>query len=106
MRITFTTDYTPDGQAPNRPTYKAGETYEFNGPVAGTYGRKYVARGLAVPAVDLPAAVAPEPVEAPQPPVDVPTAEPDPEFGPETEAEHQPGTDDPEPRRKRGRGRH
>lgn len=36
---------TPKG----RPEYKAGETYEFNGPLEEGYARKFVARGWAEP---------------------------------------------------------
>jgi hypothetical protein len=41
---------TPKG----RPEYEKGQTYEFNGPVEETYGRKFIAEGWAEP-VDKPA---------------------------------------------------
>lgn len=44
-KITFIVDHTPDGQAPNRPTYKAGETYDLE----RSYAEKYVRRGWAKP---------------------------------------------------------
>lgn len=44
-KITFIVDHTPDGQAPNRPTYKAGETHDLE----RTYAEKYVRRGWAKP---------------------------------------------------------
>lgn len=50
-KITFTVDHTPPGHAPNRPTYKAGETYDLE----ASYAEKYVRRGWAVPAVPPPA---------------------------------------------------
>lgn len=45
-KITFTVDHTPAGQAPDRQTYKAGETYDLE----ASYAEKYVRRGWAVPA--------------------------------------------------------
>ncbi|MEO3386014.1 hypothetical protein [Mesorhizobium sp. CAU 1741] len=47
MQITFKVDHRPDGQSPDRPSYKAGKTYDFTDPVGLTYARKYVAQGLA-----------------------------------------------------------
>lgn len=50
-KITFVVDYTPKGQAPDRPTYKAGETYDLE----ASYAEKYVRRGWAEPAAQKPA---------------------------------------------------
>lgn len=44
-KITFLVDHTPKGQAPDRPTYKAGETHDLE----QSYADKYVLRGLAKP---------------------------------------------------------
>lgn len=42
-KITFIVDYTPQGHAPDRPTYKGGETYDLH----ISYAEKYVRLGLA-----------------------------------------------------------
>lgn len=44
-KITFVVDHTPAGQSPDRPTYKAGETYD----IEASYAEKYVRRGWARP---------------------------------------------------------
>lgn len=55
-KIMFIVDHTPRGQAPDRPHYKAGQTYE----VERSYAEKYKSRGLAVDeVVAAPAEVAP-----------------------------------------------
>lgn len=60
MKITFKVDHTPKGQAPDRPSYKAGTTYDFSGPVGESYARKYLAHGLADPAAVAEIAPAPQ----------------------------------------------
>ncbi|MGE0290362.1 MAG: hypothetical protein AB7P16_29105, partial [Bradyrhizobium sp.] len=72
MKITFKVDHKPDGQAEDRPHYRAGETYEFKGRVAETYAEKYVRRGWAVPAPE-------------RSPIAAPPAEPNPEETPALE---------------------
>lgn len=47
MKVIFLADHRPAGQAENRPSYKKGETYDFEGSVAEGYARKYISRGLA-----------------------------------------------------------
>jgi hypothetical protein len=47
MKIIFNEDYTPKGQAADRPSYVAGKTYSFPDAVGQTYARKYVGQGLA-----------------------------------------------------------
>lgn len=71
MKLTFKSDFTPDGQAPNRPSYKAGETYEFADPVSRTYAQKYLKRGLAELATE--AVAAPAHVE--EPAAEIPASE-------------------------------
>jgi|GEM_PF-5079207 len=61
-KITFLVDHTPQGQAPDRPTYKAGESYELD----LSYAEKYKRRGLAVDYV-APAPAAPVAVAHPEP---------------------------------------
>lgn len=71
MKIRFVKDWIVrqgDGQGPH---YRAGDVQEFAGPVAETYARKYVSRGLAVAVEDAP----PSPLSAPAAAVAV---EPDP----------------------------
>lgn len=43
-KITFIVDHTPKGQAADRPTYKAGETYDLE----QSYAEKYKRLGFAV----------------------------------------------------------
>lgn len=71
-KITFLVDHTPQGQAPDRPTYKAGESYELD----LSYAEKYKRRGLAVDYV----------APAPAPPVAVAPPEPEPEKVEQEEA--------------------
>jgi hypothetical protein len=54
MKIRFKVRYRPKGDAPDIPTYTAGETYTFDGPVSEGYAQKYIRLGLAVEAVDEP----------------------------------------------------
>lgn len=75
MRITFLQTFRPKGQADDIPTYVAGETYAFDGPVAEGYAQKYLDRGLAE--VAKPKAKAPEPV-APEPEPEIAPAADDP----------------------------
>ncbi len=69
MRIRFIKDHTVRQGDGKGPQYKTGEEHEFNGPIAETYGRKYVRRGLAVDTANdpkpAPVAAAPEPVTEP-----------------------------------------
>jgi hypothetical protein len=44
MKITFIVDHTPQGHAPDRPSYKKDETYDLH----ISYAEKYKARGFAV----------------------------------------------------------
>lgn len=48
MKIRFLEDHTPKGSSASIPTYEAGKVYDFKDPVAETYARKYILRGLAV----------------------------------------------------------
>ncbi len=68
MKIRFKVHHRPRGDAADIPSYKAGETYTFEGISAESYANKYVRLGLAVVAVDepVPAVVEETPV------VDVP----------------------------------
>lgn len=43
-KVMFTTDFTPKGQSPDIPTYKAGEIYDLE----RSYAEKYKRLGLAV----------------------------------------------------------
>jgi hypothetical protein len=47
MKIKFLTGFRPAGQSDAIPTYEAGKEYDFRGPVAEGYARKYIGRGLA-----------------------------------------------------------
>jgi hypothetical protein len=55
MKIRFKVHHRPKGDAEDIPSYKAGETYTFNGPVSEGYAKKYVRLGYAVEAVEEPA---------------------------------------------------
>jgi hypothetical protein len=57
MKIRFKVHHRPKGDAGDIPSYKAGETYTFDGPVSEGYAQKYIRLGLAVEAVDAPAPV-------------------------------------------------
>jgi len=48
MRITFTQRHEVRQGDGKGPVYELGQSYDFNGPVAETYARKYIARGYAV----------------------------------------------------------
>jgi hypothetical protein len=48
MKIKFVKGHKPKGHAEDIPDYKMGEVYDFNGPVAEGYARKYIERGYAV----------------------------------------------------------
>ncbi|MEP9389648.1 hypothetical protein [Mesorhizobium sp. KR9-304] len=65
MKIKFLTGFKPKGDAENIPSYEAGEVYDFSGPVAEGYARKYIGRGLAEEAkpAPKPAVVEAQPVE-------------------------------------------
>lgn len=80
MRITFLQTFRPKGQADDIPTYVAGETYAFDGPVAEGYAQKYLDRGLAEVAKPKARPVEPEPQPVEPDPVEV---EPEPEPKPE-----------------------
>jgi hypothetical protein len=60
MKLRFKLHHKPKGDAPDIPSYRAGETYTFDGPVSEGYAQKYIRLGLAIEAVDAP--VEPEPV--------------------------------------------
>lgn len=48
MWVTFTERHKVKQGDGNGPLYEQGQSYEFKGPVAETYARKYIARGIAV----------------------------------------------------------
>lgn len=66
MRITFLQNFRPKGQADDIPTYVAGETYSFDGPVAEGYAEKYINRELAELAKPVVVETAPAPIPEPE----------------------------------------
>ena len=73
MRIRFVKDWTVKQGDGKGPVYTAGQVVEFNGRVEESYGRKYVARKLAVEVTsDSKPAPAPTAAAAPK---DVPDAD-------------------------------
>ena len=76
MKIKFVRGHKVQQHDGNGTVYEEGKVYDFDGFVAETYARKYIARGYAVESVDAPKAVEPgvtvaklpDPVEAPASP--------------------------------------
>lgn len=64
MKIRFVKDHKVKQGDGKGPEYKAGETHSFNGAVAETYARKYVARRLAVDVTNEPQPARAEPAPA------------------------------------------
>ena len=62
MKIKFVRGHKVQQHDGNGAVYEAGKVYDFDGFVAETYARKYIARGYAVESVEVPKAVEPEPV--------------------------------------------
>lgn len=54
MKIKFVSDWRVKQGDGKGPRYETGKEYVFEGMVAETYAKKYIARGLAVVAVDGP----------------------------------------------------